>query len=132
MAQIAMILDSAGGKNALVVQKLRSFVPVPVAEIISAMTAQQPVFVRKLFDRKNPEFPLQLLEFMKWLESNSISYRAFQVLDHDQFESSRCNRYFAVDAEKLNAIIATRSASLEEQQRIGRLEDGISDDSSLD
>lgn len=125
MAQIALIIESLGPAKAAVLQELRALAPVTVAEAMNSVVSGQPVFVQKLFDRKNPEFAGKLLSFLEWMDSHSVPYKALQVLDTDRFELSRCDKYYRVDADRLRTMISSRAASLEEQRRIGRLQDGV-------
>jgi hypothetical protein len=122
MAQIAVLLDCVTANKGAIIQKLRSVVPIGITEATTAIGSGHPVILEHLFSRQKPDFAPHLLAFLEWLESQSLEYRAFQVLDHDRFELSRCDHYYMVNADRLRTIIATRAASLEEQRRLGSLE----------
>ncbi|WP_169975732.1 hypothetical protein [Tautonia rosea] len=127
MAQIALILEDLGAMKADVIRELRTFCALSISEVTAAVASTRPIFVRPLFGRDNPEFPEQLLSFLKWLESNSLPYKAYQVLDGQRFDDTKCDKYYVITAERLKNIISTRLASLEQQRELGRLQEGIDD-----
>ncbi|MFO1023513.1 MAG: hypothetical protein U0903_22880 [Planctomycetales bacterium] len=127
MAQIALKIKDNGPQTVEIVKRLRGVCSGGIAEVTKALATGEPIFVRRLFDRQDEDFPIRLLELLEWLESQSIQYQAFQVLDHETYDPSKCSQYYTVNADRLRTKISTRDKSLEEQTRFGRLEDGVED-----
>lgn len=124
MAQIVLILEDVGPHKAEIIKRARTVVSMGISEITMAIETGEPVFVRPLFDRRDAGFPSRLLTFLNWLESHSLPYKVFEVLDHERYERSKCNEYYTIDAIRLKTMISTRESSLNEQRRLFRLQDG--------
>ena len=123
MAQIALIIEDTGTQGVEIVKRLKAVVPTGVSAVSTAIDTGEPLFVRRLFDRRDSDFPNRLLAFFEWLESQSLSYKAFQVLDNDSYERSKSNQYYLVNADRLRTMIKTRKSSLDQQRQIGRLQE---------
>lgn len=125
MAQIALVLGDVGTNKNEVIRYLRKFVSSTVGDLEEAIARGRPVFVRPLFDRSDTRFPSQLLAFLEWLESNSIRYHAYKVLDDEEFQISSVGEYFSMNSERLRTMLVTRKASFDEQRRLARLQEEV-------
>ena len=123
MAKVALILEDNGPHKVEMIKRLKNVVAAGIAEISTAIDKGEPLFVRRLFDRQDAGFPARLLAFLKWLESQSLHYKAVQVLDHEKYEPNKCSQYYAVNADRLRMIIATRNSSLNQQRQVARLQE---------
>lgn len=124
MAQIALIIEGNGTQRVEMIKRLNAVVPSGVSSVSAAIDTGEPVFVRRLFNRQDSEFPNRLLAFLEWLESQSLPYKAFQVLDQDSYERSKSNQYYVVNADRLRTMIAIRESSLDQQRQFARLQEG--------
>ena len=124
MAQIALIIEGRGTQRVEMIKRLNEVVPSGVSAVSTAIDTGEPVFVRRLFSRQDSEFPNRLLAFLEWLESQSLPYKAFQVLDHDSYERSKSSQYYVVNADRLRTMISSRESSLDQQRQIARLQEG--------
>ena len=126
MPQIALLVEPSSSMKLNVIRELRLIVPTSVSALSAALSNSEPVFVEELYGRDNPEFAKQLLTLLDWLECHSVPYSAFQLLDGESFDPAKCNDYyFRVDSKKLDTMLRVRASSLELQERMGRLEEGL-------
>lgn len=124
MAQIALTIEDAGTQRVEMIRRLKAVAPSGVPEVYKAIDMGEPLFVRRLFDRRDSDFAKRLLTFLEWLESQSLTYKAYQVVDHERFDRSRCNQYYIVNADRLRTMMSTRESSLDQQREIARLQEG--------
>lgn len=125
MPYIALIVEDLGPDKACTISELRTVSAVGVTEIVKAVAERRPIFEKKLFDRSDQSFPERLLHLLQRLESLGLPYHAYQVLDDDIFDPARRAKYYEVTAHRLQNIIEARCASLEQQRRLARLEEGV-------
>ena len=96
---------------------------VSVGPGISAIAAETPVLQRRLFDRQDPEFPQRLLQAMEHMDELGTGYVVFEIPDGKTYIPGR--KYYQVTPDRLRNMISADQQSLEEQRRLGRLEDGV-------
>lgn len=125
MGQIAFLLDDFGSDKATTVTDIRTASGISMSDVIQAVAEKRPVLVRRLFDRKDPAFPQRLLQLLAALEGRHQSYRAYELLDGEEFDPLKADKYYTLTAERLRNMIEARSKSLDEQRRLARLQDGV-------
>lgn len=124
MARIVLILEDVGPRKSEIIKRLKALTPIGITEATTAIANGQPVLDRQIFDRHSERFASQVLDFLEWLESQALQYKAYQVLNHDIFDPCRSNEYYVISAGRLRTMITTRNSSIEEQRRIGRFQEG--------
>lgn len=125
MAKIVLVLYDVKNQKFEVLRRLGSVAATGNVVAMEAIAKQEPVFARRLFDRQDAEFPDKLLTLLEWLESQSLPYKAFQILDHEDFDWGNTSKYYQLDADRLRTRILTRRLSIEQQEESARLEEGI-------
>ena len=99
------------------IREIRIACPASVAEVTDAISHNRPVFIKQLFDRHDVSFPQRLLTLFEVMESRHCSFRAYELLDNEEFETSRTGQYYSLTTQRLRKMIAAHSASLDEQRR---------------
>lgn len=90
--------------------------------IRNAIAARTPVVHRQLYDRQNPAFPHQLLQLMEQLEQLGSAFTVYELPDGQTYDPART--YYQITPDRLRNMIAAREESLQQQRRLGELEDG--------
>ena len=113
MPKIAILIDDLGPQRAVAIATLRTVIDLPLREISVSVGSNKPLIERALYDRKYPEFAAHMLRLLRELDTLSVRYRAFELLDEQSFDARDCHGYFQVYPDRLKRMIETRSESLE-------------------
>lgn len=123
MAKIVVVVRDFGADKKAVVQALRTAAGTGVGDILRAVASGAPVFEKTMFDRDDPDVPIQLVALAELLIQEHVDFSMYELLDNQIF--SRSVTYYEPSVDALRNIIQQRSRSLEEQRNVGRLQDGV-------
>lgn len=114
MSQIALVLSQFAGNRIAAIKILREGLGLAIQRIIDAAGSGQPVLVRRLFDRSDPNFAEQLLPVLEQLDASGVNYCAYELLDGQEFSKMNPVNLYRVDSSRLRSMIESRNKSMED------------------
>lgn len=113
MSKIALLLDRFGPHRAEVIKVLRTGLRLEISRIMKQAGSGSPLIIETLFDRCEPTFAETLHPIMEQLEKTGASYRAFELLDTQDFANADVSKLYRIDSKRLHNMIVQRKASIE-------------------
>ncbi|MEO7326133.1 MAG: hypothetical protein ABIW82_15010 [Dokdonella sp.] len=114
-------MTDLGSQGAKITSLLMRAFDLNVGSVRTSVTHCIPVIERKLFDREDPAFSQKLLGVLEELDGLGCRWVAFELLNGQRYVSGSKN--YQITSDRIRKMIKSREESLEEQRRLGELED---------
>lgn len=123
MSRIVLFIDDLGTSQNKCLMYLSKSFEIPLGETKKRIEEGRPVLDRMIFDRHSPDFPKTLSNALGELTASNCRWRAFELLNSQIWDPKK--RYYEITRDRLDSMIAARADSLEHQNEVGFLEDGL-------
>jgi len=122
MSSVALIVRDLGSQKARSLSLLMDAFELSMAAVKNAVASNSPVVTKKLFDRKDPQFPSRLANLLDELSAINCEWTAVELVNGQSYEPS--GKFYEITAERLRKMVAAREESIAQQRHLGEMEAG--------
>ena len=115
MSKVVFILEKIEENKTEVIKILRAGLGIEIGRITKLAGSGKPLVVKTLFDRSEPTFAEKLHNVFNQLDSVRAGYKAYEILDEQEFSKINPANLYQITSERLKKMIETWKNSMQEQ-----------------